>query len=403
MSLENDLQRHLRARAAAVRTAPDLGDLSARLRVAALRADRRDRRLVGAAAAVLALAVGGLAGALVTRPMVVPTTVQRTRGVIGPVPGARRQARMLAPPGHSSATRSSVLRLAVGGVSGLATVQSLPSPVAVMTSRSPEVSCSVADLVTTTVGRSGAFAGGAGVVGLPPLAPAGLEAVDSGVLPTATGAEVWWLTVATGSSVARVAAQGPGGQVVTATPSDGVALLAGVEATGVAGAREISAVAEGSQGGSLSSLGVLIGSGPKVVGEQAPSAASRSIGGRSCDVLRLPPVASPAAVSQPTDVRLAAAAVVTAYEEAFAEPPAPSIASVGSGSAPGLPGVTVKEVSFLSATKAEVVYRPAGGLWQTGLAVLGSGGRWVVARLLTCGSISGGAFPVHGTGSCPSG
>ena len=310
---------------------------------------------------------------------------------------------MLAPRSHPSVARPSVLRLSVGGVSALATVQSLPSPVAVMTRWSPEVSCSFADLVTTTVGRSGAFAGGAGVVGLPPLAPAGLEAVDSGVLPTATGAEVWWLTVATGSSVARVAAQGPGGQVVTATPSDGVALLAGVEATGVAGQRDISAVAEGSQGASLSSLGVLIGSGPKVVGEQAPSVASRAIGGRSCDVLRLPPVASSAVASQPADVRLAAAAVVTAYEEAFVAPPGPSIASAGSELAAGLPGVTVKEVSFLSATKAEVVYRPAGGLWQAGLAVLGSGGRWVVASPLACGSISAGVSSVHGTGSCPPG
>jgi len=394
VTLESDLRRDLQARAAVVRTAPDLDDLAGRLRRAAARAERRDRRVVGAAVTALALAVGGLAGALATRPTVSPTEVQGARGVLGQgTTASARHPRSTEAPRRPAAAAPRVLRLSAGGVTVLLTERALPGPVAVGTQWSPVVSCNTADLVTTTAGRSGAFAESTGVVGLPALAPSGLEVVDSGDLPTSTGAEVWWLTVATGSSVARVAAQGPGGQVAAARPSGGLAILAGVEATGVTGPREISAVAEDGQGRSLASLGVLIGSGPKVVGEQATASPPAS-GASACAGLRFPSKASSAAASQPGDLRLAAAAVVASYEEAFSVGTAAAASSAGAG----LPAVTVSEVSFLSATRADVVYRVPGGLWLTGLADLGTGGHWVIDAASVCGSGS----PAAGTLTCPS-
>jgi hypothetical protein len=395
VSLESDLQRELRARASSLRVSPDLDDLSSRLQRVATRVEHRDRLLVGGAAVVLALAVGGLAGALATRPNVRPGVAEQSRGVI--VPGAghhprQRPRRFFAAPGGGARD----VRLSLAGVSLLATERPLASPVAVTTQWSSRTTCNPVELVTTTAGRSGAFAGGTGVVGLPPLGPSGFEVVDSGDLPTATGADVWWLTAAVGSSVARVAAEGPGGQVAAAAPHGGLALLAGVEPTGVAGPREISAVAENGLGHSLASLGVLIGSGPKAVGEQVPdwSSASSAAGRHgasqaaagSCDVVRLPPAVPSVTASLPADPRLAAAAVVTAYEEAFQGALVnPTTVGPATGEyAMPLPGVTVREVSFLTATRAEVVYRVTGGLWRTGLAVLTGGSRWTVSDVPEC-------------------
>jgi hypothetical protein len=381
MSYEDDIARELQARAASLRASPDLADLSARLQRVAVRAEHRDRLVIGGAALALALALGGLAGALATRPAGTEPVASPSAGVVG---GNIRpdHANAHRERGRSTRRPATELRLSVSGVSLLAIGRSLPSPVAVTTQWSSAVSCNRAVLVTTTVGRSGAFAGASGIIGLPALAPWGLEVVDSGVLPTQTGGEVWWLTAAAGSAVARVAAEGPGGQVVTAQPRDGLALLAGSQVASSAGITDISAVAEDSQGQSLASLAVVMGSGPKVAGEQPASSeggsgTSGTPAPSACAVLPLPPLPDSATSSQPGDPRLAAAAVVAAYEAIFQHAMAQGPLSGDSGTVgETLPAVAVRQVSFVSATRAEVVYRMHAGLWQTGTAVLGAAGRW---------------------------
>jgi hypothetical protein len=246
------------------------------------------------------------------------------------------------------------------------------------------VACSSAAVVTTSVARPGSFAGGAAVVGLPVLSPGGLEIVDSGALPLPTGGVVWWLTAAVGSSVARVAAQLPGGQIVTGRATAGLVVLAGAEPADASAASVMSAVAETAQGGTLSSLWTPVGAAPYPDGEavnQSPGAAAAS-----CSTVSMPSSPSGRPVVSPSDPALAAAQVIASLETT----PAASATKGGdffSDAESAVPGLTagaeapfaVRQVSFLSGTRADVVYRPlTSSVWQVARAALGTGGRWTV-------------------------
>jgi hypothetical protein len=54
-------------------------------------------------------------------------------------------------------------------------------------------------------------------------------------------------------------------------------------------------------------------------------------------------------------------------------------------------GVVVQQVSFVSASVADVVYRPAGGVLYSGQAVLGPSGSWLVSLGTFCGDLRSGA------------
>jgi hypothetical protein len=429
MSLDDQLRQRLQARAAAVRAEPDLGGLTRRIRSRERRAARVDRLAVTGAAIVLAGSLGGLVGSLVTARPGASSTVSPTRGtnVLG---GAEKPHGSVTGPGHDRradhSAQTVVSETLASGVSVRATAQALGSPVEVNGAWGSFSICANGEVVTTTVGSGSSFGGGTGVSGLLDLGSGGLEVVASGTVPVASGGSVWWLTLAVGSSVSKVAAEDSSGSIVTTQPSNGLAVVA---AATTSSQSWVSAVAETAGGQSLSSMQVLLGDGSKVV--DAPSVQSTGAtttltlgGSRSgtavrCSVLTMPPAPSSASASQPASPALAAASVIGSFERAFSpdlwQGYASNLAAVanatalGTGAGPaaasssnlsplsqaahsssGLP-VQVRQVTFVSASQAEVVYRLSDGIWRVGSAVLGQGETWRVALGTYCAAVRAGA------------
>ncbi|HXY44749.1 MAG TPA: hypothetical protein VEH29_11215 [Acidimicrobiales bacterium] len=414
MSLENELRRQLHAKAAALRTAPDFPDLAGRIAARDGRVRRHERMALGAAVIVLAASLGGLAGALVGSPRAKQSNGQYTRSFPeqvrpGPRQGATSQPATgnLAPEGP----RTIISRQAPGGVSVVATVQPFSSPVAISSEWSPGSLCVTGEIVSTTVGETGSFGGGTSVAQLPMLTSSGLEVLSSGVLPVAGGGQEWWVTAAVGRGVARVAAENVGGTPVTVTPSSaGIAVVTGSMSGPDTNSGEMSAVAEGAGGDA--SLGFLLGSGPRAVGE---SPAGSDASGCSSLVPQAGP--SSASSSQPAEPELAAGSIIAAFDQAFSANPllgfAANLAAVEDGDRLGAAPaskdaarqevtgsaavsgeaataggtVEVRQVTFLSASDAEVVYRLNDGVLLTGLAELGSG-IWRVSLGTFCDSLS---------------
>jgi len=416
MSLEDELTRQLNAKATSVRPAPDLGDLYGRIGARERRVQRREKMTVAAAVILLAASLGGLVGALVSTPQGGQSNSVQT----GYNPEARSSATRpgtTTPTGrHTGAPAASprvvINRQLASGLSVVATVQPFSAPVAVMSEWSAASSCVSGEVVTTTVGQGGSFGGGTSVAQLPTLLPNGLEILSSGVLQVAGGGQEWWVTTAVGSGVERVAAENVGGTPVTVVPSAGIAVVAGAISGSSSSNIPMSAVAEGAGGDS--SLGFLLGSGPKAVGES-------SLGGDAsgCTVLSLPAEPSSASSSQPADPELAAGSIIAAFDQADSANPllgfAANLAAVSGGdalSAAVVPGTLVKQpagtgdvtggsdapggglevrqVSFLSASVADVIYR-VNGVLVTGEADLGPSGSWRVSLSTFCGNLRSGA------------
>jgi len=299
------------------------------------------------------------------------------------------------------------------GVTVTATVQPLPTPVAISGQGSASSDCATGEIVMTTIGEGGSFGGGTSVAGLPRLGAGGLEILSSGVLQVSGGGQLWWVTTAVGAGVSRVAAENVGGVPVVARPADGVAIITGSMSGSAASSGEMSAVAEGSGGDE--SLGFLLGSGPKAVGV---SGAGENLPG--CSALKLPAEPSSASSSQPAEPPLAAASIIAAFEQGYSANPllgfATNLAAVsngaslstparesdrstarvqtplqpGTGSAPGSGAVEVRQVWFRSASDAEVVYQVNGGVLETGEAQLSSSGIWQVSRKTFCVNLRSG-------------
>ncbi len=427
MSLEEDLNRQLHAKAATVRPTPDLDDLSRRISARELRARRHERSALVAAVIVLVASLGGLVGVIVSAPVARQTDALQSRYT----PGAAlkpRLSRHLSPtttPAASPLTQSPrvvINRQLASGLDIMATLQNLPAPVAITSAWSTASTCTTGEILTTTIGEGGSFGGGISVAQLPALRPVGIAVLSSGVLQVAGGAQEWWVTVTVGSAVARVAAENVGGSPVTVAPSAGIAVIAGRMSGPEAGTGEMSAVAEGDAGDA--SLGFLLGSGPKAVGE------SPALGDATgCSVVSLPSEPSSASSSQPADPGLAAASIVAAFEQADSANPllgfAANLAAVSGGDrlglgalaprqverkggaaihrarivAPAAPVVIaagrsgtleVHQVYFLSASLADVVYGSTGGILVTGRAQLGSAGTWLVSLGTFCSNLGSG-------------
>jgi hypothetical protein len=419
MSIEDDLTRQLHVKAAAVRSSPNLGDLFGRIGARERSARRYERLSVGAAVIVLAASLGGLAGALVRTPASKPSNSVQTGDPQGGS-SARRHPTGSRPPGHGtgSARQLTVIsRELPSGVSVVATVQRFSAPVAITSEWSTGSVCAIGEIVTTTVGHGGSFGGGTSVAQLPMLTTDGLEVLSSGVLQVAAGGQEWWVTAAVGSGVQRVAAENVGGTPVTVAPSDGIAVVAGPMSGPDTAAGAMSAVAEAAAGDS--SLGFLLGSGPKAVGE------STTVGtGSGCVPVSLAGQPSSASSSQPADPELAAGSIIAAFEQADSANPllgfaanlaavnggdrlsaassetssttrstvsGPSTSSDGAESNGAGAGVVVQQVSFVSASVADVVYRPDGGVLYAGQAVLAPSGSWLVSLGTFCADLRSGA------------
>ena len=260
--------------------------------------------------------------------------------------------------------------------------------------------------MTTTVGQSGSFGGGISVANLPKLDPDGLEILSSGILQVSGAGQVWWVATAVGSGVTRVAAESVGGSPVTSVPSDGISVIAGPVSN--LSSDEMSAVAESTGGDE--SLAFSLGSGPDAVGTVA--AGSDASG---CSALKLPSQPSSAAASQPAEPGLAAGSIIAAFEQADSANPllgfAANLAAVNDGgrlsaatTTPNGPAakpraevpvsgsgiVDVQQVSFLSDSAADVVYRVNGGVLLTGEAQLGTSGIWRVSVSTFCSNLASG-------------
>lgn len=416
MSFEEELSRQLSAKAAGLRSSPDVADLFRRIHLRRGRARRLERMSVAAAVVLLAASLGGLAGALVNA----PRTPQNNSQASGyPTGGSKAQT---AHRGHASTSPASKLsdaspqivirRQLASGFSVLATVQRFSVPVAITSEWSAGSECATGEIVTTTVGQDGSFAGGAAVARLPLLAPDGLEVLSSGLLPVAGGGQEWWVAAAVGSDVSRVAAENVGGSPVTVLPSSGIAVVAGPMTTTAGSLPTMSVAAESSAG--TSSLGFLLGSGPKAVQESGTTTSASG-----CSTWRMQASASSASSSQPADPELAAGSIIAAFAQADDANPllgfAANLAAVDNGdrlstasstfkppkSSPGGGGaatggaagggVEVREVSFTSATTASVVYSAGDGVLYVGTSDLGSDGAWRVSLSTFCSNLRAGA------------
>ncbi len=423
--LEERLRRALRAEASSVRVEADLADL--RRRIEARPRPARSRLAATAAVVLAASAVGAATGSLLvpshTRHALLSGLAGNEGGPlpVGPsatAPGRGGQPAVFDLNGATAGLRE-VLQAPVGlartGQDGtrLALGADALTPVRVAAGRA--TGCYGGELVTT-VARKGAVSGSAtGVVGMQPLAPTGLEIVDSGIVPVSRRLGLWFATIAVGPSVARVAAEQPGGATDEAVPTGGLAVLGGVVPRPDQG-RIFSAVAENASGRPLQSLGFLVGFGPRLQGGAGGAAASGSAG---CGAWSAPGSARP-----PASPLLSAASVVAAFHQAFGSPgealPAALSAVAGAPVPPRLqaaaPGpqatsetasgaadraaqsrrsVVVADVAFTSPGRAEVVYRLAGGSWSTGSAVLDAAGVWQVGLDSFCGvATAGGAGAV---------
>lgn len=421
MNLEEELRRQLRAQAAGVRAEPDLDRLGTLIHRAELRAARRGRLAVTLAAVLAAASLGTLAGTLLSRPVALHPTITPTAGKGGLGGGTTRPpARHVTAP---APPRTIVSEQLAGGVSVTATLQPLGYPVGIESASGAFSSCAHGDLVTTSVGGGSSLGVGTGVSGLLPLGPGGLEVLSSGTVPTPTG-DLWWLTVAVGSDVSRLAAEGGSG-IVTATPSSGIAVLAG---TGASAGASVSAVGEDASGRSLMALQVLLGAGPKVVGQAGATPAGVRGGAAGCSPVRL--AATSSAAGQPPLPALAAEGIIVAYERAFSPDPwqgyASNLAAVADAAklgyvasssdgavttapahaappAAGGMAVSVRQVVFQSPRSAQVVYELSDGIWRVGTVRLGGDGTWRVSLDSYCAAVSSGAVlsvPASVAGAC---
>jgi hypothetical protein len=443
LSFEDDLSRQLHGRAAAVRVTADVDDLQYRIRNRAHRVQRRERLALSAAVVVLAASVGGLAGALVRVPHAGSKDASDSGYLNGSSKPAPKHATAPAVQSRLSAPAPiTVVNTALpGGLHVAATLQPLTRPLAITFQWNSSVECSKASILTTTVGQDGQFGGATAITSLPALSPSGLEILSSGILQVPGGGQVWWATVSVGTAVARVAAESIGGTPVAATPSRGVAVLAGPMSTSSNSAGDMSAVVEAADGQSLQSLAFVLGQDPIVVGE----AATRQVAG--CSTASLPSAPDSATASQPADPQLDAGAIVASFEQAFSAntllgfsanlaavaggetltaPPATSTrttktsassdissdapkmspatgAQASATSAEDGAGLGIQQVSFTSARSATVVYT-IGTVSFTGLATLGADGIWRVAKETFCAAALAGlvqtVVPPNFIGAC---
>lgn len=418
MSFEEEVGRQLQGRAAGVRVTPDLKDLASRIRTFERSTQRHERLALGAAVVVLASSLGGLAGALANRPHAL------NGGTVGFLngngaghskthPTSKRPSSDL--PGVLSVVppQTVISRQLTDGFNVSASLQLLGSPVGISVTSGAR-QCVKADVLATTIGQNGLFGGGTAVTALPSLAASGLEILSSGVLQAAGGGQVWWTAMAVGASVARVAAENLGGAAVASTPSDGIAVMEGPLTGQSVAPGDMSAVAEASDGQVLRSMAYVLGSGPTVKGEGVtPQAAG-------CSFVSQAPAPASASSSQPADPALAGASVVAAFEQAYSADAllgfSANLAAVDGGASLSTPAketatdnaesvasadetaprqpaplvgaaVGVRQVSFLSASEAEVIYVAPSGVTLTGQAVLGSDGIWRVGLPTFCGSV----------------
>lgn len=398
------------ARAAVVRSEPDLVGLRERIEKAASRRQARTRLAV-AALVLLAAAVCGVgAGSALVRQHLTRTSLSAETGSdagrlpAGPPPSApvHRGIVSFGLPRLSLselAGRGVVVRRTAGGVR-LQLAARLIDPV-VVAAGSTTGGCYAGQLVTTTAAAGSIRGGGLAVVGTEPLAPSDLELVGSGAEPVGDGSEMWWATVAVGSDVARVATESPAQGTDAVTPVDGLAVVGGLVPAGEAG-RFFSAVAETAAGDPLGSLGFLLGGGSRLDRPSRATGASRSAG--CVSAVAAGPRRAPAAAPPSPDDLLAVSAVVAAYHQAYdgtlAGGPSEALSAVAgaarlgpdeSGAAPlartHALSVQVGEVRFVSPSRAEVSYRLAGGEWRTGSAVHGASGGWEVGTVTYCADV----------------
>lgn len=419
LELERALRDALSARASTVHVEPDLGALSRRIAADEHRSGRRGRIAVAAAVLVVAAGVGGACGSFLvpttpTQHAYLSSSTGNQGGSLptGPSKKSSQRARVLKPRDHAAPKAfqlaAEIRRTTHQGTQLVAFATRL-DPVAISSGTSV-AGCYAPELVSTTAIAGSTRGGSAGVVQLQPLAANGLEVVDSGSLPTSSGEEVWWATVAVGSRVARVAAEQPGGVTDAMRPDGGIAVLGGLAAPGTT-SQFFSVVAEDPAGQSLEAIGFLPGWGPKAIGTAPASAVVKG-----CGRTGVPEQAVTTAGSQPAAPLLATASVVAAFHQAYAFSQATdlveNLAAVDTGrtvsvsSRPASAGavltptaavaestarqVEVSQVTFLSDEEAAVVYRTGASPWRTGAAVLTRTGVWQVSRATFCGEISSG-------------
>ncbi len=410
---EEAVRRQLQERAASIEARPDPVGLARRIEQQEA-GHGRGHLLLGAAVVVAAAAIGGGVG-IALAPKPAPQRLFETSksgNEAGPLPQAPAPARSKAAAGSHGPAPSSLgltaglARMTASGTS-LSAVQTRLSPVS-LESGSSLTGCFRPVLVSTAVTGEGVTSGSIGAVGLQPLAANGLELVDSGTAPALGGKDLWWATVAVGGKVARVAAEQPNGGIDAMKPVDGLAVLGGVVPTQLANGF-FSLVAETPAGQTIHSIGFLAGWGPKAWGAGSPQSA---LSLRACPALGGGGALLTTTASQPAAPLLAGSSVLASFHQAYSAGlpagVAENMAAVAGGRGPlrgagagegagrgdltaaGLAAaVQVAKVAFVSADRADVVYREAAGPWQTGTAVLGPTGLWKVSRSSFCGSLSG--------------
>ena len=437
--LEEAIRRGLGARAATLHATPDPADLARRLEQSARKLTRHGQLAAAAAVVVLAGALGGILGVVLVpahpQHALFSSSAGRAPGGLptGPSGGGGRASKDSPSAGAglgalgAKTAPVSISRLAAGGVR-LAAYASWLGPVSVASAGSSS-RCTAYELVATTATADAKVSGGAGVVGIEPLAPFGLEVVDSGSMRTGASSLSWWATVAVGSAVARVDGQLAGGPIDSMRPDRGIAVIGGT-APILSSSGYLSVVAENAEGQALGSVGIMTGWGPKVAGGDPAASAVLPPGARCSPLGTTTKSSGPRAA--PTEASLvAASAVLSAFHQAYASATPAGMtenlaAVVGGGlfesfataagthsprrvlagsSQPATPralasSVQVAGVTLLSSSTAEVVFRVRSGPWQTGLARLASGGRWQVSRQTFCAGVLNG---VPASASVPTG
>lgn len=251
MSIEQQIQQALAARADSLTAAPDGRDLARRLHKAQRRAQRKQLVLVSGALVVIAGSSGAVLGAIATRPggstqSLPPQTVDTNVSAAvttttTSVPGLAPLPTSGGPPGSShkaNAAKGAAPQRSEATLDGLP-VEWLTTPLAApVTVASPgsQTVCLDASVVTASVGGDTPFAGGSGVLGLPRLEPAGLAVVSSGSFGSLGHLGGWWAIVETGSSASSVAVQFPSGITVHEQVSHGVSVLAALASPAAAAA-----------------------------------------------------------------------------------------------------------------------------------------------------------------------
>lgn len=435
---EQLLREAFASRAAAVHVEADYASLERRIRRWQRARERRSHLGLAAVVVLLAGVVGGVVASFV--PSVPPqsalyTSSSGNQG--GPLPrGATRSGAGKTTPG-SSTSRATAGRVEQG-LADYGAMGGQPVTIARTTSTgvrlsatgrwAPRVSvtsglsssCYGYEVVSTSVSAKGASAGAIGVVGLQSLGPDGLEVVNSGSVAYSSSRALWWATIAVGPAVARVAAEEPGGSTDATQPTAGLAVIGGRARPAEVG-RFFSVVAESASGRPLHSVGFLADWGPTLVGSVASGSSPRA-SGAGCGAASASSLATSSG-SQPAAPLLAASSVLAAFHQAWtpsggawlkerlstvldgggllsakgaksaASVPVPSPAAVP-GASVALGRVDVSRVQFAAADRATVVYRLDGGPWQTGTAVLGQTGKWLLSRRTFCSGLLDSASPL---------